>query len=138
MLSDNLKKSMLHIVFQHRQVIKITLKLKIPLFDLSYCCTLLMSDTPCEFLTASLWAWWPLSRQAHKDAVRNPQGMSDLSYVQPRAAGYLFFLALRSLRLQGPNWAVWPITDQRSVRPAGSQYSVGPIRNQRFLRPAGP
>ena len=67
-------------------------------------CTILRPDTPGGFLTASLWAWRPLGRQAHKDAVRNPTGVSGLKNVQPRAAGPLCFRAAGPvfLRAIGP------------------------------------
>ena len=45
-------------------------------------CTFLRPDTPGGCLTASLWAWRPNGRQAHKDAVRHPPGVSDLRNVQ--------------------------------------------------------
>ena len=34
------------------------------------------------FLTASLWAWRPNGRQAHKDAVRNPPRAPGLRNLQ--------------------------------------------------------
>ena len=60
-------------------------------------CTFLSPGALGEFLTASLWAWRPLGRQAHKDSVRNPPRAPGLRNVQPRATGPLFSRAARPL-----------------------------------------
>ena len=52
-------------------------------------CTFLRPDTPDGFLTASLWAWRPNGHQAHKDAVRNSQGVSDISNMTGQAMEFL-------------------------------------------------